>query len=68
MNINYIKEKIQQLRKENILKMIPLQDHATRDDIAYNTKENEFRLGADAAYEMVLMILKDEIYLATKGD
>ena len=60
MNMNSLKDKIQKLREENIKKMIPLQDNATRDSIALNTKANEFRLGVDAGYEMVLGILKED--------
>ena len=60
MNITIIKEKIQKLRGENISKMTPLPDNANSDSIALNTRANEFRLGVNAGYEMVLEILKED--------
>jgi len=60
MNINIIKDKIQKLREENILKMTPLPANANGDSIALNTRANEFRLGVDVGYEMVLGILKED--------
>ena len=53
-SVTEIIDAIQQLRRENIEKMSHLQNVASQSMIALNTRANEYRLGADSAYESVL--------------
>jgi len=62
MVTNLIKQKINQLKQDNISKIIPLPNDINQDVLALNTEENEYRLGADAAYETIQKLFEEDIY------
>ena len=57
-NDDSLVKRVSEMSITNIQRMTPMSDNPTRDEISHNTRSNEFRLGATAAYSAVLEMLK----------
>ena len=68
VELKEVLEVLRGLKADNMNKLVWMGENPTQEEIAKNTKINEFRLGADLAYETAITKIKELNNTELKGD